>query len=158
MLMVMMIMIDDDDDDDDDDIDNDVDGDDDNDDDDDDDHDDHDYDDDDDDDHLSDRLLRLSFNSLNEHRFRHNFDCLDHVCLCGIANEDSRHFLVHCPIFEEARRGLLRSLSNIPRLDIAGMDTKSLYHVIPFWKSRSVPNSMIMEATINFIKATKRFD
>ena len=31
--------------------------------------------------------LRLNFSGLNEHRFRHNFDCLDPVCLCGIANE-----------------------------------------------------------------------
>ena len=38
---------------------------------------------------------QLKFNGLNEHRFKHNFDCLDLVCLCGIADKDSDHFLLH---------------------------------------------------------------
>ena len=50
--------------------------------------------------HLS--KLRLSFSVLNENKFRHNFKCLSPVCVCGIANEDNEHFLLHCPIFEEA--------------------------------------------------------
>ena len=108
--------------------------------------------------HLS--KLRLSFSGLNEHRFKHNFDCLDPVCLCGIANEDSEHFLLHCPIFEEARRDLLGSLSDIPGLDIAGLDTQSLCHLILFGNPdlTLIANRMIMEAAINYIKATKRLD
>ena len=76
--------------------------------------------------------LRLNFSGLNAHRFRHNFDCLDPVCLCGIANEDSEHFLLHCPLFEEARRNLLVSLSDIYGLHIAGLDAQSLSHVMLF--------------------------
>ena len=91
---------------------------------------------------------RLQFSRLNEHRFRHSFDCLDPVCLC--ANEDNEHFLLHCPFFEEARRDLLVSLSDIPGLDIAGLDEQSLCHMILFGNPdlTLIANRMIMEATV----------
>ena len=108
--------------------------------------------------HLS--KLRLKFSGLNEHRFRHNFDCLNPVCRCGTADEDSEHFLLHCHFFEAARRDLLGSLSDIPGLDIVGLDTQSLCHLILFGNAdlTLITNRMIMEATITYIKATKRFD
>ena len=105
--------------------------------------------------HLS--KLRLSFSVINEHKFIHNFKCLSPVCMCGIANEDNEHFLLHCPIFEEARRDLLDSLSDIPRVDLAELDTQSLCHLLLFGILTLITNRLIMEATINFIKATKRF-
>ena len=49
--------------------------------------------------HLS--KLRLNLTRLNEHRFRHDFDFPDPVCLCGIAYEDSEHFLLHCPFLKK---------------------------------------------------------
>ena len=102
--------------------------------------------------------LRLNFSGLNAHRIRHNFECLDPVCLCGIANEDSEYFLLQCPLFEEARRDLLTSLSDISGLDIAGLDPQSLSHLVLFGNSdlTLIANRMIMEATINYIKTTKR--
>ena len=105
--------------------------------------------------HLS--KLRLQFSRLNEHRFKHNFDCLDPVCLCGIANEDSEHFLLHCPSFEVARRDFLGSLSDIPGLDIAGLDAQSLCHIILFGNPdlTLTANRMILEATVNYINATE---
>ncbi len=36
--------------------------------------------------------LRVEFSKLNEHMFRHNFNCLDPVCLCGTADKDTEHF------------------------------------------------------------------
>ena len=104
--------------------------------------------------------LRLKFSILNEHRFRHNFDCLDPVCLCGRAEEDNEHFLLHCHFFKEARRDLLGSLSDIPGLNIAELDSPSLCHLILFGNPdlTQIANRMIMEATISYIKATKRFE
>ena len=101
--------------------------------------------------HLS--KLHLNFSGLNEHRFRHNFDCLDPVCLCGIANEESEYFLLHCSLFEEARRDLLVSLSDISRLDIARLDPQSLSHLMLFGNPdlTLIANRMIMEATINYV-------
>ena len=76
--------------------------------------------------------LRPQFSRLNEHRFRHNFECQDPVCLFGIVNEDNENVVLHCPIFEEARRDLLVSLSDIPGLDTEGLDKQSLCHLILF--------------------------
>ena len=74
--------------------------------------------------HLS--TLRLSFSVLNEHRLRHSFNCLNPICLCGIANEDSEHFLLHCPSYEEAQIVLDGRLSNVPRLVLGELNTQSL--------------------------------
>ena len=108
--------------------------------------------------HLS--KLRLKFNRLNEHRFRHNFDCLDPVCLCCIANEDSEHFPLHCPLYEEARRDPLVSLSDISGLGIARVDPQSLSQSMLFGNPNLtlIANRMIMEATVNYIMATKSLD
>ena len=94
--------------------------------------------------------LRLNFSVLNEHRFRHNFDCLDPVCLCGRAEEDSEHFLLHCHFFEEARRDLLGSSSDIP-----GLYSRTGHIVFMPFNSpdlTEIANRMIMEATISYIR------
>ena len=41
--------------------------------------------------------LRVNFSPLNEHRFRHDFDCLSPICICGTGKEDNEHYLLHCP-------------------------------------------------------------
>ena len=70
--------------------------------------------------------LRLNFSALNEHRFRHNFDCLDPICNCGARSEDNEHFFLHCPQFDLMRTDLFGQLSEIPAVDLNGMNTKSL--------------------------------
>ena len=107
--------------------------------------------------HLS--QLALSFSVLNEHRIRRNFNCLNPICLCGIANEDNEHFLLHCPIFEEARRDLLGSLSNVSGLELGELNTQSICHLILYGNPglTLIASRMIMEATINVIKPKKKF-
>ena len=51
--------------------------------------------------------LRVKFSDLNEHKFRHNFDCLNPICDCDKANEDNEHFLLHCPLYDIIRQDLL---------------------------------------------------
>ena len=70
--------------------------------------------------------LRLQFSALNEHKFRHNFDCLSPVCICGTAKEDNEHFLLHCPLYDIMRCDLLCQLLEISGLDISNYDSKSL--------------------------------
>ena len=70
--------------------------------------------------------LRLQFSALNEHKFRHNFDCLSPVCTCGTEKEDNEHFLLHCPLYDIVRCDLLGQRLEIPGLDISHCDSKSL--------------------------------
>ena len=69
--------------------------------------------------------LRVNFSALNEHRFRHNFDCSSPTCMCGRGIEDNKHFLLHCHQFDRMRRDLFRQL-NIPGLDINKLDSYAL--------------------------------
>ena len=39
--------------------------------------------------------LCLKLSELREHRFRHNFNCINPMCLCGNWGEDNEHFLLH---------------------------------------------------------------
>ena len=69
--------------------------------------------------------LRLQFSALNEHRFRHAFDCLTPICTCGLANEDNEHFLLHCPQYHALRLDLFCQLSDIPGINIPSLDHNS---------------------------------
>ena len=65
--------------------------------------------------------LRVQFSALNEHRFRHAFDCLSPVCNCGLAIEDNEHFLLHCPQYYTLRLDLFGQLSDISGISLASM-------------------------------------
>ena len=103
--------------------------------------------------------IRLKFSALNEHKFRHRFDCLSPCCTCGEAVEDNEHFLLHCPRFETMRTDILGQLSDIPGIYITLMDSKSLCQLLLFGSTNLtvVENRIILEATMAYMKATKRF-
>ena len=103
---------------------------------------------------------RLQFSALNEHKFRHNFDCLSPVCICGTAKENGELFLLHCLLYDIMRCDLLGQLSEIPGIDISNHDSNSLCTLLLYGSSllNVIANRIIMEATISFIKETKRFD
>ena len=62
--------------------------------------------------------LRVEFSNLHNHRYRHNFHCLNPTCLCQTGIEDNEHFLLHCPRFSSQQRVLFDLVS------------KSVYHSI----------------------------
>ena len=41
--------------------------------------------------------LRLEFSALNEHRFRHNFQCISPMCACNTGIEVNAHFFLPAP-------------------------------------------------------------
>ena len=107
--------------------------------------------------------LRVHFSALNEHRFKHAFDCLSPVCFCGKDNENNKHFLLHCPLYDVLRGDLFDQLSDVPGLDIASisnMDDDTLCHRLLFGDPSLgiIENRVILEATISFIKNSGRFD
>ena len=103
--------------------------------------------------------LRLKFSVLNEHKFRHNFDSLTPYCVCGTDREDNEHFLLHCPLFDSMRLDLFDQLSEIPVLNV-NLDDKSFCDLLLFRGSHYnvIINRIILEATILFIKNTKRLN
>ena len=78
--------------------------------------------------------------------------------MCGVGNEDNEHYILHCPLFENARRDLFGQLGDIPLLDVSVLDNEVLGNLLLFGdeKLNIVSNRMILEATISFIEKTKR--
>ena len=95
-----------------------------------------------------------------EYRFRHNFDCVIPLCLCGMGNEDNAHFLLHCHRFHEMRSDLLGQLSEIPGLDLTIIDSKALCELLLNGSPQLtiIDNRIIPEATISFIERSMWFD
>ena len=107
--------------------------------------------------------LRVQFSALNEHRFKHAFNCPSPVCLCGKDNENNKHFLLHCPLYDKLRRDLFDQLSDVPGLDIASvnnMDDDTLCHRLLFGDPSfgTLENRVLLDATISFLKNSGRFD
>ena len=103
--------------------------------------------------------LRVNFSPLNEHRFRHNFDCLSPICICGTGKEDNEHYLLHCPQFTAQRQDLLGQVSDVG-YDVASMNAKDLCHLLLYGNPNesTFANRIILEATISFIKTSGRFN
>ena len=87
-----------------------------------------------------------------------NFDSLTPLCACGMDKEDNEHFFLHCPQFDLMRQNLFGQLSHIPGSTL-NLDDKPLCELLLFGDPRFsvASNSKILEATISFIKNTKRF-
>ena len=105
-------------------------------------------------------MFRLQFSDLNEHRFRHAFDCLTPVCICGLANEHNEHFLMHCPQYHSFRLHLFGQIWDIPESNLASIDDTSLCNLLLYENTHHnvIENSVIIEATISYIKNTGQFD
>ena len=103
--------------------------------------------------------LRVNFSPLNEHRFRHNFDCLSPICICGTGKEDNEHYLPHCPQFTAQRQDLLGQVSDVG-YDVGSMNSKDLCHLLLYGNPNesTFANRIILEATISFIKTSGRFN
>ena len=88
----------------------------------------------------------------NEHRFRHNFDSISPLCVCGTGNEDTEHFLLHCPQFDLMRTDFFSQVADVPGLDITSIDSKDLCELLLHGTSdlNVVESRIIIEATISF--------
>ena len=103
--------------------------------------------------------LRLQFSALNEHKFRHRFNATSPICKCGIANEDNQHFLLHCPLYNDIHHNLHDEISEILDLNTFNFDDDFLCSLLLYGDEKFpfIINKTILEATIKYIKLTKRF-
>ena len=104
--------------------------------------------------------LRVELSKLNEHMFRHNFNFLSSVCSCCTANKDTAYFFPYCSNFDEAQRYILCSLLDNGGLDTSELDAQVSCNPILYKSSNPIlmPNRMIIEGMIKYIKATNRFN
>ncbi|MCG7879037.1 MAG: endonuclease/exonuclease/phosphatase family protein [Candidatus Thiodiazotropha taylori] len=93
--------------------------------------------------------LRTKCSSLNEHLFSKNI-VPNASCSCGLI-EDTKHFLLHCPLYHNIRNVMLRSVSQFsqPSLNVLLYGDPNLNHH---------ENVQIFLSVHNYILKTKRFE
>ena len=70
---------------------------------------------------------------------------------------DTEHYILHCPQLCTLRQTLLGQISHVG-FDIANMSTKDhCFLLYGKTNGNTIVNRMILEATISFIKSSKRF-
>ena len=103
---------------------------------------------------------RLGFSHLRDHKFKHNFqDSLKPICSCGNDIETPAHFLFHCPNFSNERSSFLNIIESIDRNFLTRSESQ-VTETLLYGDSNSnnITNTLILNAMIDFLIATKRFD
>ena len=104
--------------------------------------------------------FRLGLSHLRGRKFKHGFqDSLNPICSCGNDIETSAHFLLHHPHYSNERSTFLNTVRNINRHIFDKNDlqiTETLLHGDSSLDDKS--NTLILNATIDFVFVTKRFD
>ena len=105
--------------------------------------------------------LRLGLSHLREHKFKHSFqDSLNPFCSCGKGEvETSSHYLLHCSNYSEERLALLNTIRNID-MSILQLSDSKFTSVLLFGDTSfdNNKNTFILDATIDYIISTERFD
>ena len=104
--------------------------------------------------------IRLGLSHLREHKFKRSFlDSLNPICKCCFETESTSHFLLHCLIYNNDWSSLLSTTRNIDRKLLENNDsslTQTVLYGNPFLDI--ITNSLFLNATIDFILSTKRFE
>ena len=104
--------------------------------------------------------LRLGLSHLREHKFKHSFqDSLNPFCNCGLDIESTARFLLHCPRYITERRTLVSTIENIDN-NLLDFCEPVLIRTLLFGSNSfdTDANTNIINATIEYILSTKRFD
>ena len=102
--------------------------------------------------------LRVGFSDLREHRYRHRFNCLSPTCSCGVEDESTRHFLLHCNNHANHRHIFFSQLNSLVP-GITSLDPSLFLDILLYGHKDygDVISCDIVTSTITFIKDTKRF-
>ena len=104
--------------------------------------------------------LRLGFNHLRYHKFKHGFlDATDLLCCCSTAIENTVHYFLHCSNFLSARNTFLNEISVTDR-SIIDEDEIKIIQTLLYGNSiySANDNKLILDATIKYIWETERFE
>ena len=104
--------------------------------------------------------LRLGLSHLREHKFKDSFkDTLNPLCSCGIDIKTTSHYFLHCPLFHAEWSSLLNNINEIDSTIFNKSDsvvTRILLYGNDSFKDEV--NLLILNATIDFVLSTNRFD
>ena len=104
--------------------------------------------------------LRLCLSHLREHKFKHSFqDSLSPTCSCSNDVETSAHFLLYCPHYSNERSNFLNTIRNISR-NIFDKNDLQITETLLYGDSSldDKTNTLILNATIDFLFVSKKFD
>ena len=104
--------------------------------------------------------LRLSLSHFREHKFKHGFlDSLNPGCSCCQDIEVSTHFLLHCSNYSNERLTFVNTIRIIDKNILDKNDLK-VTQTLLYGDSSSddTNNTLTMNATMEFLIASKRFD
>ena len=106
--------------------------------------------------------LRVGLSKLNFHKFKYNFrDTLNPMCPTNDGIEDTEHFLLLCPSFEEPRRDLLAGVIALLRpFGFTNLQNRFLMQIL-LYGDKSFPDDInrdILLLTLKFIHKSGRFD
>ena len=104
--------------------------------------------------------LRLGLSHLLEHKFKQGFqDSLNPICSCGNDIEILAHFLLHCPYYSHESSTFLNTIRNINRR-IFNKNDLQINEILLYGDSSldDKSNTLILNAAIDFLFVTKRFD
>ena len=102
--------------------------------------------------------FRIGLSHLQDHRFKHSFQvCLNPICSCGIKVETIVHFVY--PNYLHKRSNLLDNIKSVLPYILEQSDS-FINNVLLFGNTSlgDSSNTVILNATINYITSTKRFD
>ena len=102
--------------------------------------------------------LRLGLIHLRDHKLKHSFqDTLNPFCSCGLDVETSMLFFLYCPLF--SNQFMLSTVNDIDSSLTNANDT-ALTDILLFGKASLdiTANTLILNATMNYIISTNRFE
>ena len=104
--------------------------------------------------------LRYILGHLRDHKFKHGFlDSLNPIYNCGLDIETTCHYLLHCPNFINERTLLLNDVSRITKDALPSCETAFVKLLLYGDDSfDSATNTLILNASIEYILSSKRFD
>ena len=104
--------------------------------------------------------MRVRLSHLREHKFKHSFQVtLNLICNCSEDIETTSHYLLHCPDYFHERKTILNTVSCIVP-NIFNLNNDQLTEILLYGKEELdyINNTSILDATINYLIKTKRFN
>ena len=104
--------------------------------------------------------LCLGLRQLRYHKLKHRFlDWLNRICSSGFDIETTSHFLFHCQNFISERSLHLNNVSGLTKEKLPSCDTSVIKLFLYGDDSLDlVTSTLILNASVNFILSSKRFD